>query len=167
MAVLLVTGFTAEAGKPAFYSPANDRVFWFIHVSDPHIGASGSTDADPPAMDRLHGPVRHQSSVHRGHGGPDGFHQREPLRYSERAVSGGMGRVQGHSRQRQRRSGHLLRSPRNHDAYNDATFAYYRANAVQGRATGKTQLSWIKTFPFGTYHFLGVNTADNTGAPFP
>ena len=56
--------------------------------------------------------------------------------------------------------------PGNHDAYNDQYFAYYLANSVQGRATGLTQHSWSKTFTFGTYHFLGVNTADNSGDGF-
>jgi hypothetical protein len=56
--------------------------------------------------------------------------------------------------------------PGNHEAYNDQYFAYYLANAVQGRATGGTQHSWTRTFTFGEYHFLGVNTADNTGDPF-
>jgi hypothetical protein len=56
--------------------------------------------------------------------------------------------------------------PGNHDAYNDQYFAYYLANSVQGRAMHRTQHSWSKTFTFGTYHFLGVNTADNTGDPF-
>jgi len=36
--------------------------------------------------------------------------------------------------------------PGNHDAYNDRTFAYYRANSVQGRKTGGTQHSWIRDF---------------------
>ena len=56
--------------------------------------------------------------------------------------------------------------PGNHDAYNDQYFAYYRANSVQGRATGGTQVSWTRTFTFGKYHFLGVNSADNSGDPF-
>ena len=54
--------------------------------------------------------------------------------------------------------------PGNHDAYNDASFAYYAANSVQGRATsGRKQHSWTRNFSFGEYHFLGVNTADNSG----
>ena len=39
--------------------------------------------------------------------------------------------------------------PGNHDAYNDQYFDYYLANSVQGRATGKTQASWIRTLAFG------------------
>jgi len=57
--------------------------------------------------------------------------------------------------------------PGNHDAYSDATFRYYLANSVQGRATGKTQVSFVRALPTGEkYHFLGINTAGNTGSPF-
>ena len=36
------------AGEPhaAYYSPDNDKIFWFIQITDPHIGARGSQDAD-------------------------------------------------------------------------------------------------------------------------
>jgi PKD repeat protein len=40
------------------------------------------------------------------------------------------------------------------------------ANSIQGQATGRTQHSWIREFGFGKYHFLGINTADNTGSSF-
>jgi Fibronectin type III domain/Bacterial Ig domain/Calcineurin-like phosphoesterase len=52
--------------------------------------------------------------------------------------------------------------PGNHDAYNDKYFSYYLNNSVQGR----TQASWTRTVSGLKYHFLGVNTADNTGKPF-
>jgi hypothetical protein len=63
-------------------------------------------------------------------------------------------------------SGNYYDIPGNHEAYNDQYFAYYVANSVQGRATGGTQHSWTRTHWFGEYHFLGLNTADNTGASF-
>jgi hypothetical protein len=56
--------------------------------------------------------------------------------------------------------------PGNHDAYNDQDFSYYLANSIQGRATGRTQASWLRTGPWGKYHFLGINSADNSGDPF-
>ena len=56
--------------------------------------------------------------------------------------------------------------PGNHDHYNDKIFSYYRANSIQGVATGKTQPSWTRQFPYGNYHFLGVCTPGNDGAPF-
>jgi hypothetical protein len=63
-------------------------------------------------------------------------------------------------------SGNFYDIPGNHDAYNDQYFIYYLTNSVQGRATGATQHSWTRSFAFGDYHFLGVNTADNTGNSF-
>ena len=50
LAVLLLSAAASPtaAGNPhsAFYSPANDRVFWFIHASDIHLGARGSKDSE-------------------------------------------------------------------------------------------------------------------------
>src|SRR5512136_1683536 len=46
--VFVLSGrFTVEAGNPhgAYYASDTDKIFWFIHVSDPHIGASGTTDS--------------------------------------------------------------------------------------------------------------------------
>ena len=166
VAILLVTGVTAEAGQRAFYSPATDRVFWFLHVSDPHIGARGSTDATRLRWIITTGRsiINPQFIVATGDltdstngnllGYPNGPHQAEWDEYKAILTAANVG------------PDVFYDLPGNHDGYNDATFAYYRANSVQGRATGKTQLSWTKTFSFGTYHFLGVNTADNTGAPF-
>jgi len=166
LAVLWVAGGTAEAGQRAFYSAANDRVFWFLHVSDPHIGARGSTDATRlqwivttgrsvinPAFIVATGDLT-DSTNGNWLGYPNGPYQAEWDEYKAILANANIG------------ADIYYDLPGNHDAYNDATFAYYRANAVQGRATGKTQLSWTKTFSFGTYHFLGVNSADNTGAPF-
>lgn len=56
--------------------------------------------------------------------------------------------------------------PGNHEHYNDQHFEYYLANSIQGHATGQTQISWTRNFSFGKYHFLGINSADNTGSPF-
>ena len=56
--------------------------------------------------------------------------------------------------------------PGNHDHYNDQYFDYYLSYSIQGRATGQTQISWTRTFGFGKYHFLGINTAGNDGANF-
>ena len=47
--ILFLSGVNSpsSAGQPfpAYYSPDNDRVFWFIHLSDIHIGALGSQDS--------------------------------------------------------------------------------------------------------------------------
>jgi hypothetical protein len=56
--------------------------------------------------------------------------------------------------------------PGNHDHFNDKRFKYYLSNSIQGFATHQTQFSWTRTFNFGTYHFLGINTCGNDGAKF-
>jgi len=165
----LVAGrLTAEAGNPygASYCTANDRIFWFVHVSDLHIGASGSTDANrfqwivttgldviEPAFVVATGDLT-DSTAGNLFGYPNGPHQSEWTEYKAIVDGAGAGPTVFYD------------LPGNHDAYSDATFAYYRANSVQGRATGKTQISWTREYAFGKYHFLGVNTADNSGAPF-
>jgi hypothetical protein len=167
--VLLSAFFSVEAGNPrgAYYSASTDHVFWFVQVSDLHIGARGSQDSDNLAW--LLGPARTaiapafivasgdltDSTNGNFFGLPNGPYQAEWDEYKSILHSAGADDRD-----------FFYDIPGNHDAYNDKTFAYYRANSVQGQATGGMQVSWTKSFPFGDYHFLGVNTADNTGAPF-
>jgi hypothetical protein len=168
VALLLAGGLSsALAGNPhsAFYSSSNDRIFWFIHASDIHIGTSGSTDsanllwlvttaknAISPGFIVVSGDITNSTN-----GNfldyPNGPYQEEWDQYKsivDAYVT----------------SSNYYDIPGNHDAYNDQNFNYYKANSVQGRATGGTQHSWTRSFAFGDYHFLGVNTADNTGAAF-
>ncbi len=44
LGLVIVLAVVVQAGDPysAYYSSANDRIFWFIHFSDIHIGTSGS-----------------------------------------------------------------------------------------------------------------------------
>jgi hypothetical protein len=46
--LILVFSSTGTAGNPhsAYSSAATNKVFWFIHTSDTHIGASGSQDTN-------------------------------------------------------------------------------------------------------------------------
>ncbi|MGE5358638.1 MAG: Ig-like domain-containing protein [Bacteroidales bacterium] len=166
--IIVSSGFIARASNPhlAVYSPATDRILWFVQISDTHIGVNGSTDSD-----RLRWVVTTGKSVinpsfivatgdltdsTNGNifGYPNGPYQAEWDQYKsivDPYVNASF----------------YYDIPGNHDGYNDADFSYYLTNSVQGRATGKTQLSWTQSLPSGEkYLFLGVNTADNTGAPF-
>ena len=161
-------GSPAVAGNPhsAYYSSQSDRIFWFIHISDIHIGARGEQESrnlqwivteakntiDPifivasgDLTDSTNGNIL---------GYPDGPHQEEWDEYRAILDSAGVD------------AEFFYDIPGNHEAYNDQFFSYYLANSVQGQATGRTQISWTREFEFGKYHFLGINTADNTGDPF-
>ena len=157
----------ARAGNPrgAAYCPAADRVFWFIQVSDLHVGTSGSNDTNrltwivttgktiiAPRFVVATGDLTDSTNAN-WLGIPNGPYQAEWDAY--RAILDG--RVDATN---------YFDIPGNHDAYSDRYFAYYLANSVQGRATGRTQASWTYAPPYGKYHFLGVNSADNTGDPF-
>ena len=167
LALLALTFTSAEAGAPrgAYYSPDGGRILWFMILSDTHIGTSGSADASNLAwaVTAAKAAVAPSFIVATGDltdstngnflGLPDGPHQEEWNEYKSLVdpyVT----------------SADYFDLPGNHDAYSDRDFAYYLANSVQGRATGRKQHSWTRTPGFGAYHFLGINSADNTGAAF-
>jgi hypothetical protein len=172
LAALVAFGLLAllvpvRAGNPrgAVYSTATDQIFWFVHCSDTHIGARGSTDTNNltwmvttgktainPSFMVVTGDLTDSTNGNL-FGLPNGPYQAEWDSYKNVLA----GRVTASD---------YYDLPGNHDAYSDKYFAYYLANSVQGQATHSTQVSWTKTFPFGTYHFLGVNSCDNTGAAF-
>ncbi len=155
------------AGDPyaGRYCTENDRLFWFVQTSDVHIGASESQDGQNllwlvtqgknvinPSFMVVTGDLT-DSTAGNLLGLPDGPYQSEWNEYKTIVD----GRVD---------ASFFYDLPGNHEQYNDGDFTYYLANSVQGRATGKTQVSWNRTFDSRKYHFLGVNTADNTGSGF-
>lgn len=168
LGVLVLSAANAPAGDPqgAYYSSENDKIFWFIQVTDLHIGISGSQDSLNLLWLVTQGKqvVNPQFIVASGDltdstngnwlGYPNGPYQAEWDEYRSILSQGDVD------------AGNYYDLPGNHDAYNDQYFAYYRANSIQGQATGSTQISWTRNLGFGTYHFLGVNTADNTGDAF-
>lgn len=168
-ALLLVAGFDvpARGGDPrgAFYSPDTDKVFWFIHFADIHIGARGTQDSAnltwlvttgksvvAPAFMVAAGDLT-DSTNGSWLGWPNGPYQAEWDEYKSILNN----RVTASD---------YYDLPGNHDAYNDRYFAYYLANSVQGRATNRTQHSWTHSLGTRTYHFLGVNSSANNGAAF-
>jgi hypothetical protein len=151
------------AGQGAYYHPNADRLFWFMILSDTHIGADSTCSQNLTwAVTQARQVIAPQFIVNTGdltdstNGGiiPNGPYQAEWDTYRQILEGAGID------------SSFYYDLPGNHDAYNDATFAYYRANSIQGRATGRTQPSWVRQFPYGRYHFLGVCTPGNDGAPF-
>ena len=167
---ILICCFSAplSASDPhsAYYSADTDKLIWFIHASDTHIGTSGSTDSTNlqwltgqaknvihPSFIMVSGDLT-DSTNGNIFGYPNGPWQAEWDQYRNILSANGVD------------SSFYFDIPGNHDAYNDQYFSYYLANSVQGRATGRTQVSWTRTGPWGKYHFLCVCTPDNTGKPF-
>ncbi len=170
VSVVLPGGTSVEARGPsgARYCSATDQVFWFVQVSDTHIGTSGSTDtanlgwlvttaraAIKPLFTVVTGDLT-DSTNGNIFGYPNGPYQAEWDAYRGIVTAAGV------------TTDDYYDLPGNHDAYSDRYFTYYRNNAVQGGVyAADGQVAWTKTLSgIGTYHFLGVNTADNTGAAF-
>ena len=168
--LILLLGFSSpvSAGDPhsAYYSPDTDKLLWFIHASDTHLGASGATDSANlqwlvgqaravinPSFIVVTGDLT-DSTNGNIFGYPNGPHQAEWDQYNNILSTNGVDAAS------------YFDLPGNHDAYSDQYFNYYRANSIQGKATGRMQASWTRTGPWGKYHFLGINSADNTGKPF-
>ncbi len=165
---LIAVLLPVRAGNPAgaIYSTATDRVFWFVHASDIHVGMRGSNDTSrlswlvttgrsvlAPSFMVVTGDLTDSTNGNLL-GLPNGPYQAEWDAYRNLLDAAGAG------------PDFYYDLPGNHDAYSDKNFAYYLANSVQGRDQHTPQISWTRSFTFGTYHFLGVNSCDNTGAAF-
>jgi hypothetical protein len=150
----------------AEYCSASDNLFWFLHVSDLHIGARGTTDSSrlqwlvttarnviKPVFIVATGDLTDSTNGNLFNI-PNGPYQAEWDQYKSILTSAGV----------DAKSFYDL--PGNHDAYNDRDFTYYRANSVQGRVGKGPQLSWTYEHGARTYHFLGVNSAGNDGRAF-
>jgi hypothetical protein len=165
---LLIGLLFPSAGLPrrsqAYYHSSADRLFWFMVISDTHIGADGSQDTQylTWAVTEARNIIDPLFIVNSGdltdstNGGtiPNGPYEEEWINYRQILSSAGI-------------SPNLYYDiPGNHDAYNDENFAYYKAYSMQGSAHNTTQHAWLKTFEFGSYQFLGICTAGNDGASF-
>jgi Calcineurin-like phosphoesterase len=151
------------AGQKAYYHPNASRLFWFMILSDTHIGANSTCSQNLTwALTQARQVIAPQFIVNTGDltdstkGGfiPNGPYQAEWNTYKQILNNAGLD------------ASSYYDMPGNHDAYNDKLFAYYLANSMQGFATKTTQPSWVKQFPYGRYHFLGVCTPGNDGAPW-
>ena len=163
---LLIFISPADAGDPesAYYSTTTDRIFWFIQISDIHIGTAGSDDTDNLTwiVNDAKNVINPEFIVASGDlvdatdGGavPGDQSQAEWTSYHTIVTAAGM------------TADFYYDIPGNHDHYNDEFFAYFRNNSIQGLANDSTQVSWRKDFTFGSYHFLGINTAGNDGESF-
>lgn len=158
----------AFAAQKAYYYPTADRLFWFMILSDTHIGADSTAAAN---LTWAVGPARQVinpkfivncgdlcDSSNGGSFPVGGPYQAEWDTYRKILLDAGM------------TPDFYYDIPGNHDAYNDKFLSYYHYNSIQGAAaTGKTlpsytQPSWTLQLPYGSYHFKGICTPGNDGA---
>ncbi len=158
----IIAPVSASNPRGAYYSAATNDIIWFVHTSDLHIGASGSQDTNnlawlvtqakqviAPSFIIVTGDLT-DSTNGNFLGYPNGPYQAEWDQYKSILTD-------------KVTSSDYYDLPGNHDEYNDGDFSYLKTNSVQG----KTQVSFSKFSQAGSkYHFLGINTADNSGAPF-
>ena len=153
----------AMPGK-SYYHHSAERIFWFMVISDIHIGADGPQDTNylTWAVNAARQTIDPLFIVATGdltdatNGGtiPEKQFSEEWEVYRQILDSAGM------------HAGIYYDIPGNHDHYRDEHFAYYLYYSIQGAAHGTTQHSWTKEFPYGKYHFLGIATTGNDGAEF-
>lgn len=151
-------------GAEPYYHHSARRLFWFMVISDTHVGAADAQDTNflVWATREARNVVNPQFIVNSGdltdstNGGiiPNGPYEDEWADYRHILDVSGM------------YSGFYYDIPGNHDAYNDENFVYYKAYSIQGRANNATQHAWTRNFNFGSYLFLGVCTAGNDGDSF-
>lgn len=170
LVALLPTQARVAASGPygASYCTDTNRVFWFIHASDIHVGASGTADTDrltwivntgrsviKPLFTVVTGDLT-DSTNGNIFGYPNGPYAGEWQQYRDILARARVTLDDYYD------------IPGNHDAYNDASFAYYKAYGFQRAAYGAAgQVAWTKVLPWGdSYHFVAVNTADNSGDGF-
>lgn len=166
--LMLLTAQPLGAGDPycAVYSTDDRNIFWFVLMSDVHVGAAEVNGKEnlrwmlTEAREVIHpsfivaaGDLT-DSTKWKSDGYPDGPHEEEWEAY--RAVVDESGVA----------ANEYYDLPGNHDHFGDRDFDYYRHYSLQGSITDDTQFSWTRTFDFGKYHFLGVNTCGNDGADF-
>jgi len=159
-----------RAGDPyaAGYHWSANRTFWFMVISDIHIGESSDQDtkyltwavtdardiinpnfivATGDLTDSTNGTVL---------GIFFGPYPEEWQAYRQILLNAGIENIEDF----------FFDLPGNHDHYNDQPFELYRQYSIQGAAHDTTQHAWTRVFPFGTYQFIGTNTAGNDGARF-
>ncbi|MBW2456073.1 MAG: metallophosphoesterase [Deltaproteobacteria bacterium] len=160
----------ALAGGPetAHHGRGTAGIFWFMHLSDSHIGASLFEGPDAAAHlefafdqgvqviepsfvvatgDLCDGSINDIPAT--------GQDQGEWDTYSGLTTQFGM------------TADFYFDLPGNHDGYGDIGLNYYLANSVQGQAGGALYTDWVVQSPVGKeFYFFGLNSAGNGSGPF-
>ncbi len=151
----------------AHLSNTTDKNFWFVHITDIHIGAyllfadnkQNFRDFCENMKHVLH--INNDSNFIVSTGDltngriplPVGQDVNQWQAYHNIASDGGLSNTS-----------YYYDLVGNHDGYGDSiAFSYFLNWSIQKQL----QYSWYRTFPFGNYTFIALNTAQDTGSSFP
>jgi len=171
---VVLTASSAGAASPDGARHARDAggMFWFMHISDTHIGAS--VLEGPKAKEHLQFALNQAVTVIKpkfvwatgdlndgsgkvGIGGTgiptSGQSQTQWDWYKEIYQSAGM------------KLGFYYDLPGNHDVYGDEGATFYLANSLWGSAMKKTWMDFSVTTEAGDYRFFGMNSTNNYFKP--
>jgi MYXO-CTERM domain-containing protein len=166
---LCLAGGNAAAGGPAsaYHARGALGVFWFMHISDLHIGASfiegpNATEHLQTALNDAVVVIKPRFVAATGDlcdasiaGIPTtGQTQGEWDTYKQAYTNAGMTPSFYHD------------LPGNHDGYGDTGLTYYLANSLNGVTNHATSSTWQVTTPLGDYFFYGLDSAGNGSGPF-
>jgi len=156
--------FTAIAGSPrkAHYSEDSSDLYWFLIISDTHIGkhVDNSDIKDLKAVvEDLYKIINPRSIINTGdltdQLNPKTSGEEQWEEYRQIVDTAGMNEIV---------NGVPVYSdaPGNHDQYFERfnPLNNYKEYSVQGRATKGTQRSWVNNKPTGKDHFITISTPD-------
>ena len=157
----------AVAGGPAsaHHARGNTNVFWFMHLSDLHIGSEWYPDHVEHATIAFNDAVK---TIHpwfvvatgdicdgsKGGIPTTGQDQSEWDTYKSLYTAAALVPE------------FYFDLPGNHDGYGDVGMNYYLANSLQGSTTGSLFQAWTVEIPMGEYLFFGMNSAGDGSGPF-
>jgi len=144
---------SAEARDPSYasYSADNDRLFWFIHITDTHVGwpVTGGGNLKLVA-DKGYKVVKPRFIAITGDLTDMGFMTGYWNNYRSILTAA------GHTPKT------IFDQPGNHDRWLDSGLSNYKKHSIQGKATGATHHAWTLQLPFGDYHFVGLDTSSGS-----
>ena len=152
--------------RKAHLSNSTENIFWFIHITDVHIGAywiMGNNRQNFRDFLRNTKQILNESygSFIVDTGDLTNGMLPAPIRQDVRQWRDRYNILMD---ARMFNTSFYYDLPGNHDGYSDSdTFSYFLNWSVQ-----KTlQYSWSRTFPFGNYTFIALNSVDDKGASWP
>jgi hypothetical protein len=173
----------ATAGDPggASYSANNDHIFWFLQISDIHMGQGSEQDSTNlswivtgegkqtinPEFIVATGDLTESNLNSQDLDDWIEYNRVLGLCLNEACSQINLDVLQSYQDV-------YYDLPGNHDHYGDPNFDFYLNWSVQGLLSSeaapieeRTQSSWLISKSYGTYHFIGANTAGDDGWTWP